>query len=132
MEKVTKNDLAIISKPHAPQAHPHTMKKTCKISKGSAQNCKRSCAHKTPQVNIDRQTDGQRETCTPKSSVLKQCDKKGHNSHFFFFFFFPKVNKVIYFPSPSKLTRSQGPSSNSYQDILLTSVMKEWMDRRTS
>ena len=47
VEKVTKNDLTIISKPHA---HPHT----CKISKQSVQNCKRSCSHKTPTVNVDR------------------------------------------------------------------------------
>ena len=41
--KSDKNNLTIISKPHA---HLHTMKKTCKVSKWSVQNCKRSCAHK--------------------------------------------------------------------------------------
>ena len=73
MEKVIKNNLTIISKPHA---HPHTMKKTCKVSKRSVKNCKRSCAHKTPMVNVDgrtdERTDGQTETCTPKSPMLKQ------------------------------------------------------------
>ena len=39
VEKVTKNNLTIISKPHA---HPHTMKKT-----------------HTPRVNVDGWTDGQ-------------------------------------------------------------------------
>ena len=44
------NNLTIISKPHA---HPHTMMKT-----RSVQNCKRSCAHKTPRVNVDWWTNG--------------------------------------------------------------------------
>ena len=43
-------------------------------------NCKRSCAHKTPMVNVDGWTDGQTygwtnkrtETCMPKSPMLKQ------------------------------------------------------------
>ena len=86
--KSNKNDLKIISKPHA---HTHTMKKThakfqnnryktvrgvaltkgthClyidgekentnKVSKRSVQNCKRSCAHNTPRVNVDGRTNG--------------------------------------------------------------------------
>ena len=31
---------------------------TGKVSKQSVQNCKRSCAHKTPRVNVDRKTNG--------------------------------------------------------------------------
>ena len=31
---------------------------TCKVSKWSVQNCKRSCAHKTPRVNVDGWADG--------------------------------------------------------------------------
>ena len=30
---------------------------TCKVSKRLVQNCKRSCAHKTPRVNVDGWTD---------------------------------------------------------------------------
>ena len=56
MEKVTNNNLTIISKPHA---HLHTMAKThAKFKKSSVQNCKRSCAHKTPRVNVDGKTNG--------------------------------------------------------------------------
>ena len=32
---------------------------TCKVSKRSVQNCKRSCANKTPRVNVDGCTNGQ-------------------------------------------------------------------------
>ena len=31
---------------------------TCKVSKRSIQNCKRSCAHNTPRVNVEERTDG--------------------------------------------------------------------------
>ena len=34
---------------------------TCKVSKWSVQNCKRSCAHKTPRVNVDGKTNGRTE-----------------------------------------------------------------------
>ena len=48
VEKVTKNNLRTISKPHA---YLQTMKKNiCKVSKESAQNCRRSCAHKVPTI----------------------------------------------------------------------------------
>ena len=53
-EKVIKNNLTIISKPHA---HAHTMKKTSAVSKRLVKNFKRSCAHKTPMVNVDGGTD---------------------------------------------------------------------------
>ena len=56
MEKVTKYDLTIISKPHA---HAHTMKKT----HAKFQNCKKSCAHKTPMVNVDEWTNGRKLAC---------------------------------------------------------------------
>ena len=74
-KKVTKNNLTKISKPHA---HPHIMtnKNTCKVSRWSVQNCKRSCAHKTPRVNVDRWMDGRTETCMPKSPMLKQVRQK--------------------------------------------------------
>ena len=39
-------------------------------------------------------------------------------------FLFSKVNLVILLFSPNKLTKFQGPRSNSYQDILLT--RKAW------
>ena len=32
---------------------------TCKVSKQWVQNCKRSCAHKIPMLNVDGWTDGQ-------------------------------------------------------------------------
>ena len=54
-KKRQKNDLIIISKPHA---HLHAMKKTYKASKQSVQNCKRKCTHKTPRVNVDRWKKG--------------------------------------------------------------------------
>ena len=45
---------------------------TCKVSKQWVQNCKRSCAHKIPMLNVDRWTDRwtyeRMETCTPMSS----------------------------------------------------------------
>ena len=31
---------------------------TCKVSKQWVQNCKRSCAHKIPMLNVDGWTDG--------------------------------------------------------------------------
>ena len=49
---------------------------TCKVSKRSVQNCKRSCAHKTPRVNVDGWTNRRTETCTPKSPMLKQVRQK--------------------------------------------------------
>ena len=56
VEKMTKKNLTIISKSHA---HLHTMKKTqAKFQNWSVKNCKRSCAHKTPSVNVDGKTDG--------------------------------------------------------------------------
>ena len=74
VEKVTKNNLTIISKPHA---HPHTMTKThAKFQKDRYKTVKRSCAHKTPRVNVDGWTNGRTETCTPKSPMLKQVRQK--------------------------------------------------------
>ena len=70
-KKWKQNDLTIISKPHA---HIHTMKKTCKVSKRSVQNCKRSCAHKTPRVNVDERMDGR--TNRRKFARLLSCPAK--------------------------------------------------------
>ena len=53
---MTKNNLTIISKPHA---HLHAMKKRyAKFQNDRYKNCKRSCAHKTPRVNVDGKTNG--------------------------------------------------------------------------
>ena len=35
----------------------HHEENICKVSKRSVKNCKRSCAHKTPMVNVDGRTD---------------------------------------------------------------------------
>ena len=73
VEKVTKINLTIISKSYHDE-------NTCKVSKRLVENCKRSCAHKTPRVNADGWTDRwmakRTETCTPKSPMLKQVQQK--------------------------------------------------------
>ena len=69
------------------QLHPNHMhtssyydENTCKVSKRSVQNCMKSCAHKTPRVNVDgwtnRRTNEWTETCMPKSPMLKQVRQK--------------------------------------------------------
>ena len=83
----TKNYLTIISKPHA---HLHTMKKT-HTSKRLVQNCKKSCAHKTPRVNVDGWRNGQTDEQTNgwKLACLSHHVKAGfvcievlrHNKH---------------------------------------------------
>ena len=61
----------------------HHEENICKVSKRSIKNCKRSCAHKTPMVNVetDEQTDKRMVTCTPKSPLLKQVQQKGFAKH---------------------------------------------------
>ena len=39
-------------------------KNTCKVSKQWVQNCKRSCAHKIPMLNVDGWTDGRTDERT--------------------------------------------------------------------
>ena len=53
VEKVKENNLTIISKSHA---HPHTMMKT--LAKFKKDWYKRSCAHKTPRINVDGRMNG--------------------------------------------------------------------------
>ena len=56
MEKVTKNNITIISKPYA---HPHTMKKTpAKFQKDQYKTVRGVSPYKTPRVTVDRQMDG--------------------------------------------------------------------------
>ena len=64
-KKKKQTNLTIISKPHA---HPHTMKKTPAKFQKDWYKCKRSCAHRTPSVNVDERT----KPCTAKSPMLKQ------------------------------------------------------------
>ena len=57
-----------------PHAHPHTMKKThAKLQKKWVQNCKRSCAHKIPMLNVDGWTDGQTDECTNGRKLARLC-----------------------------------------------------------
>ena len=69
VEKVTKNDLTIISYQHA---HPHTMKKTHVMQsfKYSEQNCNRSCTHKILRVNADSWTDKLTDEWTGKQTEI--------------------------------------------------------------
>ena len=72
--KSEKSNLTFTSKSHA---HPHTMKKTYAKFHNNRYKTVRSCAHKTPRVNVDGKTDaGRTETCTPKSPMLKQVRQK--------------------------------------------------------
>ena len=58
----------------------HHEENICKVSKRSVKNCRRSCAHKTPRVNVDGGTEGRTdkrtETFTLKSPMLKQVRQK--------------------------------------------------------
>ena len=55
--KSDKKYLTIISKPYA---YPHTMKKTHAKFQKDRYKTKRSCAHKSSRVNVDRWTDGRK------------------------------------------------------------------------
>ena len=57
VEKVTKNNLRIISKEHA---HLHTMKKTHAKFQNDQYKTVRGVALKTPRVNVDEQTNGRK------------------------------------------------------------------------
>ena len=85
VEKVTKNKLTNYIQTTCTSSYHD--ENTSKVSKRLVQNCKRSCAHKTPRVNVDGQTDGRMnkrtETCRPKSPMLKQVRQK---LYFIFFF----------------------------------------------
>ena len=41
---------------------------TCKVSKQPVQNCKRSCAHKIPRVNVDERADGNLRQSSPATA----------------------------------------------------------------
>ena len=56
-----KNKLTIISKPRCKSSYHE--ENTCKVSKLSVQNCKRSCTHKTPRVIVDGLTNRWKLAC---------------------------------------------------------------------
>ena len=71
-KKVTKNNLRTISKPHA-YLSDHD-KNICEVSKESAQNCRRSCAHKVPTTlggRKDGKTDGRTDGRTERTEGRK-------------------------------------------------------------
>ena len=46
---------------------------TCKVSKQWVQNCKRSCAHKIPMLNVDGWTDGRQDERTNGRKLARLC-----------------------------------------------------------
>ena len=88
-------------------------KHTCKVSKQSVQNCYRSCAHKTPRVNVDGWTKNRRmdeQTKGWKFAPLSRpankkslyyrtciCTTNSRNSSILGTILFAQITNMIYF-----------------------------------
>ena len=94
---------------------------TCKVSKQWVQNCKRSCAHKIPMLNVDGWTDGRTyENLHAYVFLLKQVRQKWRCRHnpslliFWWCFIFVRAldpqfwgRNLAPFPKPKSMLFSQ-------------------------